>query len=81
MSQEDYDEYKEGHQAGEEVAEELEEASTMEIAEGQLKRLLIVNPYAGKSETWWRGFKDGKVGDWDPPEVEDEEGESDEESE
>ena len=80
MSQSDYDEYKEGHQAGEEVAEELEEASTMEIAAGQLKRLLIENPYAGKSEMWWRGFKDGKVGDWDPPKVNDEE-ESDEESE
>ena len=49
MSQSDYDEYKEGHQAGEEVAEELEEASTMEIAEGQLKRLLIENPYAGRT--------------------------------
>jgi hypothetical protein len=83
VTQEDYDDYVQGHEAGEEVAEEDEEGKSFgEEAEEQLGRLLIHDPYAHKSEMWWKGFQDGKDGTWDPPEVDEEaDKETEEESE
>ena len=80
MTQEDYDEYEEGYEAGKDAAEEAEEASTMDLVEDQVKRLVISDPYGHKSEMWRKGFEHGKEGNWEPPEV-DGDGETDEESE
>jgi hypothetical protein len=73
VTQEDYEEYKEGHEAGEEAAEEEEGASFGDVAEKLLTHLLIEHPLSGKSEMWIRGFEDGKEGTWDPPEIDEDE--------
>ena len=72
MSNDDYEEYKEGFEAGEGAAEEQEDESFGEVAERQLRDLLIEHPFSGKSEIWKKGFEDGKEGDWDPPDEEEE---------
>ena len=68
---EDYEQYEEGFQAGEEAAERLVKSGWMDVAEEQLRNLLF-DRYGHQSEMWWRGFRNGKDGNWDPPESGDE---------
>jgi len=71
VSQEDYDEYKEGFEADKEAAERIAESGWTDLAEEQLRGLFF-DRYGKQSDMWWRGFHDGKDEHWDPPEVEDE---------
>lgn len=68
-SQEDYDDYEEGHEAGEEAAEEA--ASWGGAVQSHID--VLMGRYGGKSKSWWNGFHDAIDGDWDPPEVEEDE--------
>ena len=67
MSQSDYDEYKDGHEAGEEAAEETGWSDAV-----QTNVDVWMGRYDDKSEMWWKGFRDGKEGSWDPPSDENE---------
>ncbi len=80
-TQEERDDYEEGFEAGKEAAEKEREASFGEHAEEMLRELLIQHPLEGKSEMWVRGFKNGKEGDWDPPEVHEEDDDSEDSEE
>ncbi len=62
MSQEDYDEYKEGYEAGEEAAEETDWGDKVQDHVD-----VWMGRHDDKSEMWWKGFHDGKEGNWDPP--------------
>ena len=79
MSSADYEEYREGFEVGRDAAEEQEDESFGEVAERQLRNLLIEHPFSGKSEMWKQGFEDGKEGNWNPPDQDVEEGEGSEE--
>ena len=68
MSREDYEEYKDGFEEGEEVAGD---DSWSGAAQNHID--VWMGRYSGKSEMWWRGFEDGKEGGWDPPDEEEEE--------
>ena len=68
MSSDDYEEYKEGFDAGEEAAEKGAIQKHVDIWMGE---------YSGKSKMWWRGFKDGKESNWAPPNEEEGEGTED----
>ncbi len=68
MSQDDYNEYTEGFEAGEEAAKE-----TVLSGEAAQKRDdKWMGRYEAESDLWWRGFHDGEKGHWDPPSVEEE---------
>jgi hypothetical protein len=66
MTQNDYDEYAEGYQSGEEAAEET---GLSGVAQRYVEDVWTGRNDA-KSEVWWKGFHDGEDGTWDPPEEE-----------
>ena len=66
MTQNDYDEYAEGYDVGEEMAEETGLSATAQkylddVWTGRNDR---------KSAGWWKGFHDGQDSTWNPPEKE-----------
>ena len=65
MTQDDYDEYAEGYESGEEEAEETGLSAIV-----QKDTDAWTGPNDRKSEVWWKGFHDGKDGTWDPPQEE-----------
>lgn len=67
MAQDDYDEYAEGYDVGEEMAEEI---GLSAIAQKYTDAW--TGPNDRKSEVWWKGFHDGKDGTWNPPQEENE---------
>jgi hypothetical protein len=67
MIQDDYDEYAEGYDVGEEMAEEIGLSAT-----AQKYTNAWTGRNDGKSEVWWKGFHDGKDGTWNPPQEENE---------
>jgi hypothetical protein len=67
VSQEDYEEYKEGFEAAQEARERGVIEKHVDILMGQ---------YSHKSDMWWRGFEDGKESNWDPPNEDEESEES-----
>jgi hypothetical protein len=58
MAHDEYGEYAEGYEVGEEAAEEPDWGDRVQRGD------------AGKSDIWWKGFRDGREGIWDPPAVE-----------
>jgi hypothetical protein len=62
MTQDDYNEYAEGYESGEEAADETRLSNTAQK---------YTDAWTGrndcKSEVWWKGFHDGKVGTWTRP--------------
>lgn len=73
MSREDFEDYKEGFEAGKEA---VEDQSVSDSIQDHID--VFMGRYDDKSEMWWRGFEDGKESNWDPP---DEEEQDEEESE
>lgn len=65
MTQNDYDEYAEGYDVGEEMAE-----GTGLSAIAQKYTDAWTGRNDAKSEVWWKGFHDGKDSTWNPPEKE-----------
>jgi hypothetical protein len=65
MTQNDYDEYAEGYDVGEEMAEETGLSST-----AQKDTDTWTGRNDTKSDAWWKGFHDGADGTWNPPEKE-----------
>ena len=67
MTQNDYDEYAEGYDVGEEMAEETGLSSTVQKD---------TDTWTGrndrKSDVWWKGFHDGQDSTWNPPQEESE---------
>jgi len=67
VSNQAFDDYKDGHEEGSAAAEDPDALQThIDV---------WIGVYGGKTEMWWRGFKDGKAGVWDPPEQDDEDDE------
>jgi hypothetical protein len=65
MIQDDYNEYSEGYESGEEAADETRLSNTeQKYTDARTGRNDC------KSEVWWKGFHDGKDGTWNPPEEE-----------
>jgi hypothetical protein len=57
----EYDEYAEGYEVGEEAAQEPDCADRVQSQ---------AEHDDAKSNIWWKGFQDGRNGTWDPPAVE-----------
>jgi hypothetical protein len=66
MTQDDYNEYAEGYEAGEEA---VEEADLSGISRSYVEDVWTWRNDS-KSDVWWKGYHDGRDGTWDPPEVE-----------
>lgn len=65
MNQDDYDEYADGYESGEEEAEE-----TGLNGSAQKDTDVSTGRNDAKSEVWWKGFHDGQDSTWNPPEEE-----------
>jgi hypothetical protein len=62
LSDLEYDDYKKGYGAGKESA-----GNTTWSHAAQSHVDVLMGRHDDKSEWWWKGFRDGKEGNWDPP--------------
>jgi hypothetical protein len=66
MTQDDYNEYAEGYEAGEEAVEGADRSG---ISRSYVEEVWTWHNDS-KSDVWWKGYHDGQDSTWKPPEVE-----------